>query len=337
MRQLIQRGAGRTVLTVAAVAGLLGAAACGGGDAGGQEAATGGDFPVTVENCGREVTVDRRPEHVYVIGGEAGTLVHAAGGANQVGTYSPLVGEPLGETEKAFVNAESTPIGSSKDISREVIIGAAPDLVVTYGLNEFAPEDLESAGIAVMIVSGYCGGFGPGLSEVEDPIGTIYKDIENLGRLLGTREEASRSVTALRDRVDAVREKAKQSPPPSGSTAAVFVPSPDGALGAYGNNSMIHQQITYLGLSNVFADTDERLFDVNNEALIEAAPERLIALHEPGDIDEQAVRQSLASRQEIAGLPAIVNGDVMVLNFFYSAHGTLAVEGLERLAEELSG
>jgi iron complex transport system substrate-binding protein len=101
-----------------------------------------------------------------------------------------------------------------------VIIGAEPDLVVMCGLNEFGPEDLESAGIPTLMVSGYCGGFGAGQSKVENPIDTIYDDIETLGRVLGNEQEAARAVTELKSRVAAVRTKADQSPP-TGSAAAV--------------------------------------------------------------------------------------------------------------------
>ncbi|SMD25963.1 ABC transporter substrate-binding protein [Kibdelosporangium aridum] len=325
----------RSWLVLVAAVSVL-ATACG-GDGGQDTGAAAEGFPMTVKNCGRDVTIERRPERLYVIGGEAGTLVHAAGGTDRIGIFSPLIGEPLGDAAGPLGQREQAPIKSSKSISREVIIGAKPDLVVTYGLNEFGPEDLRAAGIPTLVISGYCGGFGAGQSEIQDPLEGVYADIETLGRVLRTEEQAKQAVTGLKGRVEAVRQRGQQSPPSSNSTAAVFVAGPDSDLDAYGRRSMIHQQMTYAGLSNVFQNTDERLFDVNTEALINAAPQRLIALYEPGDIDEQAVRTSLTSRPELGPLPAVTGGKVTVLDFFYSGHGTLAVDGLEKLAGQVHG
>ncbi|KOX10027.1 ABC transporter substrate-binding protein [Nocardiopsis sp. NRRL B-16309] len=333
-RQFMRRPLRRPGLALAAVAGVLAATACGGG--GGTDEATtqagAGDYPLTVQNCGREVTIEAPPENMYVIGGEAGTLVHAAGGTDRIGTFAPLIGEPLGDAEGPLGEAEQAPIQSSDDISREVIIGAEPDLVVTYGLNEFGPEDLEAAGIPTLIISGYCGGFGAGQSEVEDPLEGVFDDITTLGQVLGTEDAAEQAVTDLRGRLDAVTERAEQSPPDEDAAAALFVAGPDAAIGAYGRRGMVHQQMEYAGLSNVFEDTDERYFEPNTEALIEAAPQRIIALYEPGDTSEEEVREALTGRSELSSVPAVEADRIMVLDFFYSGHGTLAIDGLEQLA-----
>jgi iron complex transport system substrate-binding protein len=290
---------------------------------------------MTIENCDRQVTLPARPEKVYVIGGEAGTIVEAAGGAEAVSVFSPLAGEPLGKAEGAFAEATITPIKNSKDISREVIIAAQPDLVVTYGLNEFGPEELEAAGIPTIILAGYCGGFGAGQSEVTDPLEGVYQDVTTVGRVLGTRQAAETAVAELRSRVDAVRQAAEQSPPAKAKALGVFVISAEGALGAYGSRSMLHQQMTQVGLTNVFEGASERYFEPSVETLIEARPERVIALHEPGDTTPEQAAAAVTGRPELRSIPAVSTETVHVLDFYYSGHGTLAVDGIERLAELL--
>ena len=313
-----------------AAAGLLGA--CGTTTAPTAQSAPG--YPVTVENCGRQVTVEQPPKRLYVIGGEAGTVVHAAGGSDRVATFAPLVGEPLGAAESAFTAAERTPLKNSKDISREVIIGAAPDLVVTYGLNDFGPDELAAAGIPTIILSGYCGGFGAGQSEVADPIEELFGDVETLGRVLGTEQAATTAADDLRARVAAVREQAK---PDAGTAAALFVAGKDAGLGAYGKRSMIHQQMAAVGLANAFGEADERYFEPSTESLIAAAPRRIIALYEAGDTTEADVRAALTGRADLAGVPAVAAGEILVLDFFSSGHGTRAVDGMEKLAAQLRG
>lgn len=323
----------KTLLAAGTAAALVGLTACGGGadSAGGD-----GEYPMTVQNCGREVTIEQRPENVYVIGGEAGTIVHTAGGIDQVGTFTPLAGEPLGDAEDDLLAVQNqVPIQTTTDLSREVVIGAQPDLVVTYGLNDYTPEDLESAGIPTLILSGYCGGFGAGQSEVTDPLQGVYDDVRTVGRVLGTSDVAEQAATELEQRVDAVRTAAEQNPAAATTTMALFVIDADTPLGAYGRRSMVHQQMDYAGLENLFADTDERYFEPNTEVIIDAAPERFIALYEPGDTPEDQVADAVTSRPELADIPAVADENVLVLDFYYSGHGTLAVDGLEQLAEQI--
>ena len=322
----------RLGVAVLATVALTGLAACGAGSDT-APAAAGGD-PVTVQNCGRQVTIEAPPQRVLVIGGEAGTLVAAAGGTDRISAFAPLVGEPLGDAQAELSARPQLPIGSSDDLSREFIIGQTPDLVVTFGLEGTTPEDLESVGIPTLIVAGYCGGFGAGQSErTGSALEDVATDVEMIGQVLGTSDVAEAAADELRERTEAVRAQAG----PSGrNAAALFVAGPDSALGAYGNLGMVHEQLEIVGLGNVFGEEPERYFEPSIEALIGTAPDVVLALYEPGDTTEDDARASVLARPEIAQLPAVVNQDVLVLDFFHSGHGTLAVDGLEQLAEQLA-
>lgn len=295
-----------------------------------------GDYPVTVQNCGREVTIEQRPERVYVIGGEAGTIVHAAGGIDQVSTFTQLKGEPLGAAQDALLGVEKqAPITTASDLSREAIIGEDPDLVITFGLNDFTPEDLQAVDIPVLILAGYCGGFGAGQSEVGDPLQGVYDDVRMVGNALGTSKVADPAAQRLQQRADAVRQEGRKNPPSDSGTLALFVIDARTALGAYGRRSMIHQQMDYAGLKNLLGSTNERYFEPNTEAIIGAAPQRILALYEPGDTPRQAVAAGVTDRDELSQVPAVAKRLILPLNFYYSGHGTLAVDGLEQLAEQL--
>lgn len=292
-----------------------------------------GDYPVTVKNCGRDVTIEQRPERVYVIGGEAGTIVHAAGGIEQVDTFTPLAGEPLGAAKDALLAVRNqVPITTSSELSREAIIGQDPDLVITYGLNDFTPEDLQAVGIPTLILAGYCGGFGAGQSEVRDPLQGVYDDVRTVGTALGTSEVANPAATRLQQRADAVRAEARRNPPTDPGTLAMFVIDARSTLGAYGRRSMIHQQMAYAGLENLLAGSDERFFEPNTETIIDAAPRRILALYEPADTPRDQVIGAITNREELADVPAVADRSIVPLNFYNSGHGTLAVDGLEQLA-----
>ncbi|TDQ41158.1 ABC transporter substrate-binding protein [Aureibacillus halotolerans] len=296
-----------------------------------EETASSG-FPMMIENCGRQVTIEAPPERLYVIGGEAGTLIHSAGGSDKINTFSPLVGEPLGEAEEVLGEKKQLPIHTASEMSREVIIGESPDLVVAFGLSGFEPEDLEAAGIPTYVINGYCGGFGAGQSTIENPLEGIYEDVATLGTILGTEDIANAAVADMKARVEKVKQRAQQASTDDTKVAALFVAGGGGGIGAYGNRSMIHQQMEYVGLTNVFEETSERYFEPSIESFIDAAPERIIALHEPADITEESVQSVLTERPDIASVPAIMNNQIDALNFFYSGHGSLAIEGLEMLS-----
>ncbi|WP_300006837.1 ABC transporter substrate-binding protein [Pseudonocardia sp.] len=318
-----------SVLAATALAGLV---ACGGP---GPESATpaAGDA-VTVENCGRQVTVAAPPQRVMVIGGEAGTLVAAAGGTERITAFAPLDDEPLGDAEAELSTRPRLPLAGSDGISREFIVGQTPDLVVTFGLEGTTPEELESLGIPTLIVAGYCGGFGAGQSQRSgSALEDVATDVEMIGTVLGTSEVAAAAADDLRARVEAVRTQAT---PDGRSAAALYLAGPDSALGAYGNLGMVHEQLEIIGLSNVFGAEPERYFEPSVESLIGTAPDVVLALYQAKDITPEQVREQVLSRPEIAGLPAVAAQDVLVLDFFYSGHGTLAVDGLEQLTAQLA-
>jgi len=76
---------------------VLALGVCGAGES--SNSAAVGDFPMTVQNCGRDVTIDAPPERVLTIGAEAPTLVAAAGGADRIVARSGEYGSPLGQYE----------------------------------------------------------------------------------------------------------------------------------------------------------------------------------------------------------------------------------------------
>ncbi|GAA0381327.1 ABC transporter substrate-binding protein [Bacillus horti] len=324
----------RSGLALATAVIIFVTAACSGGTTTGSSSDS---YPMTIDNCGREITIQEQPKNLYVIGGEAGTIVHAAGGADVVHTFSPLPNEPLGEATGPLGEANQAPIRTASEMSREMIVGADPDLLVTFGLSGFDPEDLEAVGIPTIVISGYCGGFGAGQSMIEDPIEGILEDIQLLGKVLGTEEQAQASITDIRTRIDAVKERVEQSAPAGLLTAPLYVNGPDSGIGGYGRRSMLHQQMEYLGLTNIFEGANERYFEPSIESFIDAAPDRIIALYMPGSTTEDEVQSILLERPDLSQVPAIVNENILAIDFFYSGHGTLAIDGLERIADLIVG
>ncbi len=332
----MRRRLGTALVTVLALVAL---AACGGGDLPAptpDPAAAAVTFPMTVENCDRSpITFDAPPQRVMAIGQDAATLLWAAGAVDRISTYAPQPGDKLGPAEADVAKRPTLQVSKAADLSREAIIAEAPDLVVSFGLNQTSFEDLDAVGIKSLYVTTFCDDSGaPQPSRQVSPFDAIYGDIELYGKLLGDPDRAAASVADLRKRVAAVQPQAGGAAGKA-PAAALFVRGTSKPLGGYGNRSTIHQQLELLGLTNVFAGTDARLFDPSIETLIAAKPEVLIALYS-SPTTEQEARDALTALPELAPVPAIVNKKVLALDFDYTGGGILAVDGLEKLAEQLT-
>lgn len=68
------------------VVGVLVLGACGDG---GSEGAVSGDVPITVDSCGRQVTIEDSPERMLTVESVAAPLVAAAGAADKIIAREP--------------------------------------------------------------------------------------------------------------------------------------------------------------------------------------------------------------------------------------------------------
>ncbi|MTV27699.1 ABC transporter substrate-binding protein [Nitriliruptoraceae bacterium ZYF776] len=331
------RATGRHLAAVVAVA--LAAAACGGegptadggDDAEGEAAvAEGGvDYPLTIENCGTEITFEAPPERVFLLHSAPVSSLQALGLLDRVvGRAGAFPEEYLDDEAQAAIDAvpsltEEVDGDGHFEVSAEAIVEAEPDLVM--GLTEgVTREGLADLGIPVLEVPSQCPGetASPGYDDVLD-LTTLYGDIFD-------RTAAAEDYNAqLQARLDAVAEQVGD----EDRTAAVLYPTVGGGTGwAYGTVSMAHPQLEAAGFDNVFGDVQERVFEVSLEDLIDRDPDVLVLLHvdgEPGPV-EDAIR----SLPGADGMTAVQDDAILVQLFNFSEPPTpLTVDGLERIVD----
>ncbi|MGQ3381909.1 ABC transporter substrate-binding protein [Glutamicibacter sp. TV12E] len=298
---------------------------------------------ITLDSCGRTVEFDKAPSHVLAVGSEAPSLLMAAGAGDKLTHYAGSLNVPFDEQTRAIVENAERITEDSHDVSYEMILNSGADVVIGtdiaagVDLNSLA-ERLESAGVKMLTVSGYCAGFEDrstgGLSGFEQ----IYKDVESYGQLFGTEEMAKESVDQMRDRVAAAARGVKGQDGQRG--LPLYVPT-SGALGSYGHESLIDEQLDLLGMQNVFSDVPKRYFEPSNEELVDSDADKLFAMYLPtgssGLETDQQVLDEVGHRAELKGLPAVQDKDAIVpLNYYYSSPGPLAVDGVEIMAKQLA-
>ncbi|MDP2711159.1 MAG: ABC transporter substrate-binding protein [Solirubrobacteraceae bacterium] len=319
------------VLTTLTLAGAL-IAACGSdGDTPSPAAADAEPtFPMTVDNCGRPVTIDKRPERILTIGTPVVNALHAAGAADKVVARAGEFGSPApGPAGEAVTAAR---ILTAEDPATELIIGTGVDAVISYGWLETTPQALADAGIAALALSGYCAEAG-GTSTVAS-FEDIYADLDLFGRIFGTGERAAGVVAGLKRRVAAVRKQAAGRSRRSAASAYFFGDTPS----TNGNRSMIHAQMEVLGLTNAFGDVDKAFIESNTEELIKRDPDVIILSYGVlGDKDTFA-----AAKAKFVALPgardmqAVRNDRIVGIRSHLREPDPAAIDGLETLARELA-
>ena len=326
-----------TALTVAA--GLL--AACGSAEptSGAPTRADDGHYPVTIENCGDEVTFEAEPRNVVMLKSAWVPYLDALGVLDHVsakaGAYPEGYYDDDTTAEVAAIESLTDRLDTSGHllISKEAVVEREPDLVLGH-IDNLDRASLGAVGIPMLEVGGLCPKDAPQPSFDE-----VYAEMRDFGRVFHRDEEAEQAVAALQERVAEVTRSAPKGDPGTGEprTAAVLYPTVGGGTTyAYGNRSMADPQLEAAGLRNVYADVAERVFEVTTESLLAEDPDVLVLLHSDGDPAQ--VEEAITRLPGAARLTAVREGDVITQLFnFTEPPSPLAVDGLERIIEHVAG
>ncbi|MBB2940300.1 iron complex transport system substrate-binding protein [Actinoplanes lutulentus] len=314
-----------------ATASLLLVAGCGAPEADTSNSAAGhGNYPVTLTNCGAEVTFDQAPERVVLLKSAAVPYLHALGVMDRVtaraGQYPKEYYDAATQAEIAKIPllTDKTDTSGHLQISKEVVISQQPDLVLGE-VDNLSRDTLSAVDIPLLEEPALCQG-ATAVPSFDD----IYRQMDAYGEVFDQRPEALAAVTSLKERM------AKIPAPTEKRTAAVLYPTVGGGVTyAYGSASMAHPQLEAAGFTNVFGDNKERVFEVTLEELLGRNPDVLILLY--GDGDPKAVEQAVTSLPGAEKLKAVANGDVLPQLFnFTEPPSPLSIDGLEKIVQRFS-
>lgn len=305
-------------------------AACGPTDGREPASSTAAGYPVTVDNCGAEVSFEQPPERVVMLKSSSVPFLHELGVLDRVtaraGQYPPEYYDAATLAELDDIPLLTDELDSSGHllISREVVIGEEPDLVLGE-VDTASRSTLDAVGIPLIEEPALCA------EGVADPgFDDVYSQLEVYGEVFGRQAEAREAIRALEQQLAEIESQVDDG---AGRSAAVLYPTVGGGTTyAYGTRSMADPQLEAAGLDNVFGDVDERVFEVTFEELLGRDPDVLVLLHSEGDpADVEAAITDLPGAEE---LTAVRTGDVMVQLFNFTEPPTpLSIEGLARIAQ----
>jgi iron complex transport system substrate-binding protein len=305
------------VVAVVALAAALLSAGCGDSDGTASTAEAESVFPLTIDNCGEQVTLDQRPEAIFTSGTTPVNLLVGVGAADAIVGRSGEFGQELVEGVGEAV--DDVPVVTPDRPTAEVVIGSGADLMFSDPPNlEGLRPQLEAAGVRVLSTCNH------------DTFEEVWSSVELLGRMMGTEDRASTLVAGLEERLGEVAASRL-----GGDSSAAVVSVFQNTLYADGNATLKHSMLEVLGLRNVFADQDQETFEVNVETLIDADPEVIVLAYGSDGETFQDARQILSGTPGAGQITAVRSNAIVGIPFTLSFGSPQAVDGLEGLAEGL--
>ncbi|MFD3983052.1 ABC transporter substrate-binding protein [Streptomyces griseus] len=327
-------------------AGLLVLTACG-GDGSTTTAAGGGTadgFPVTLENCGRTVTVKAPPERAVSVDQGSTEILLSLGLADRLAATATWTDPVMKGLEKANAGVERI---SENRPSSEKVLDKEPDFLSasftsTLAKGGVAPrEQFERLGVPTYISPADCAGKdnsggGDGARTAPLAMDSVYTEVRELARVFGVPERGEALVEKLRARVERATEGVDAS-----DTSLLYWFSDSKApylAGCCGAPGVITEE---LGAQNVFDDTHDEWPQVSWETVADRNPDVLVIgdLTRTTQTAESAAKkiEFLESNPVTRTMDAVKNRRYVLLSGQAMNPTIRTVEGLERVAAGLRG
>lgn len=233
-------------------------------------------FPVTLTNCGREITVDAPPQRVVSLNQGSTEILLSLGLQDSLVGTATWTDPVLPELEDA--NSQVPRLADNAP-SKEVLLDTEPDFVTASFANTFGeggvitPDELDKLHVGSYLSPAEClkdnEGDGDGERSGTLEIETIYTEITELATIFGVPERGKRLVADLEDRMSRAAGTGSD-------VSALFwfanAESPYLA-GCCGGPGIVSRT---LGIENVFDDTTEEWPQINWETVADRDPDVLV-------------------------------------------------------------
>lgn len=290
--------------------------------------ATASGYPLTIDNCGTDVTFTQPPERVLAIKSTSIEMMLALGLEDRmVGTAFPD-----GDYAEQWADAGNRiPVISEKVPGQEATLELEPDLVYAgWESNVTADGAGDRDVLAGLGVNTYVSPAACRQHEYQpDPLtfDEVFAEIEQAGDIFGVPDRADALTADLQSRLDAV------TPDDRRLTALWFSSGSDTPyVGAgIGAPQMI---MDAAGLMNIAADVDDTWSSLSWEVVVDANPDVIVLVDSAWSSTEKKI-DVLETNPATAALPAVVNHRYLVVPFPAGEAGVRNVEAVESLVAQL--
>lgn len=286
-------------------------------------------FPVTIDNCGFEVTLAGPPQRVVTIKSSATEMLLALGVADRI----VGVGFPDGPVPPEYADdAAALPVLAERVPSAEVVLEVRPDLVYAGWESNLTGEGagdratLADLGVASYVAPAACKD--PAYQPDRLTIDHVFAEITEVAALLDVPDAATDLIAAQQAAL------AEVEPDGRGLTALWYssgtdVPYVGAGIGA---PQLVMDAI---GVTNIAAGIADTWTSFSWEQVVADDPDLIILMDAAWNSAEQK-RELLASNPVTANLTAVRNERYLVVPFAASEAGVRTVPAIVDLAAQLA-
>ena len=224
------------------------------------------DKPLTIDNYGRTITFNQKPQKILTLGPNCTELFVALGLADYVigNSLNNHSRGPLPEYAEEYNKIPELNYGSA---TREAVIASGADFIYgidwQFGGDNLDIEELESLGIITYVNRA---------TTLEE----IFKEIDDIGKIFAIEDNAKKFVAEQKARIQAVQEKIRGKEPVK---VLVYDSGGDGVFTAGGTNFET-LLIELAGGKNIFDDIrDKQWTTVSYEEILKRKPD-IILIHD---------------------------------------------------------
>lgn len=302
-------------------------------------------YPLTLKNCGRDVTYTHAPQRTASLGQSTTEILYLLGLADKVVGTAVWIGPVIKGYEDA--NAKIKRLADN-DPSFESVLGTKPDLVTVQFQWHVGPEGIvakpeqfEELNIPVYTSPADCTGKdntggGDGVRHSVFTMDLIYQEITELAQIFNVQDRGEKLVADLKAREDVARKKIASA---NGKLSAVFwFSSAELDIDPYvaGKNGAPGYIMSALGIKNII-DSEEEWPTVGWETIAKSEPTLIVA----GKMDRRrfpaddiALKQKFLKEDPVTSLmPAVKQNHVVIMDAQAMNPTIRTIEGIEVLAD----
>ncbi|WP_201297135.1 MULTISPECIES: ABC transporter substrate-binding protein [Halomonadaceae] len=308
------------------------------------------EYPLTLTNCGTEISFSSAPEGVVTVGQSATEILYSLGLSDRVLGTSVWFNPVLPEFSEVNAGIERL---ADNDPSFEAVVNRRPQLVAAQYEWHVGPtgsvasrEQFHELGIATYVMPADCdtkdnstGGDGTRTAAFSPT--HVYKGITELAAIFDVQEAGKALVTDLEAREADAIAKAESLELPPDLSAVFWFSSPDSSVDPYvaGRLGSPGYMMEKLGIQNVI-QSDEEWPIVGWEAIARSDPDLIVIARMdrrrfPADDIEEKLN-FLHSDPVTREMTAVKNGNIIEMDAHAMSATMRTIFGLEMLADSLT-
>ncbi|PRY69900.1 iron complex transport system substrate-binding protein [Glaciihabitans tibetensis] len=287
------------------------------------------DSPVTVDNCGFDLTVAAAPERIVTIKSTSTEMLLALGlGDRIIGTGFPDGDVP----EKWSAEAADIPLISEFAPSQEAVIALEPDFVYGGWESNFTAETagerpvLQNLGIDTYVSPAACKE--PGYQPEKLTFDEVFSEIAEAGTVFGAEAAAAEVVADQEAELAAIDADSR------GLSALWYSSGTDTPYVGAGIGAP-QMMLDALGLENIAADVNDTWTSLSWEAIVDADPDVIVLVDASWNSADSKIA-ALEANPATSGLSAVENGRYLRIPFAAGEAGVRNVEATADLATQLA-